>query len=418
MQRIITRKDFLRLAAAVGGSALIGVSLTGCDAADRMLLHRQTVTDHAGRTLEVPTIEDIHSIFFTSGLAQVYITALCPELLGGSASKYTEEDLQFMPEGVENLPYMGTLHNNDEIDREALLVEDIDIMFSISGVGLTQQDISEADEIEEQTGIPVVCVDGTFDKIGDAFRFLGQVLDREERAEELALYCEGIWEEVHAVVQTIPESERIRLYYAEGPEGLQTEPETSQHMTAFLEAGAIDVALCEETYGGGMTDVSLEQVLKWDPAVIVAWDSELRGGAVEDIRTNPDWSTIQAVKDGRVYPMPNLPWAWCDRPPGVNRLMGLQWICNLLYPQYYDIDIVERAQQFFQVMLKVDVDRQLIIDMLDNSYNPAQDTPADRVDGESVSDLQEKGVEADLAGEGGPDSGDVEVDAAAESVEE
>ncbi len=369
---VITRRDLLKGAAGVAVGAMGVSALAGCTTADRVLLHTQTITDDADRTLEVPSADSIKSIFFTSGLAEVYITALAPDLLGGTASKYTEEELEFLPDGIENLPYMGTLHNNDEIDREALLVEDIDIMFSISGVGLTTQNITEAEEIQEQTGIPVVLVDGSFDKVGTAFRFLGEVLQRQERAEELAVYVDSVYQEVHAAVQQIPQDERIGVYYAEGPEGLQTEPETSQHMLAFLEAGALDVATCEETYGGGMTDVSLEQVLKWDPEVIISWDSEIRGGAFEDIQTNPDWSTIAAVKDGRVYAMPNLPWAWCDRPPGVNRVMGLMWVCNLLYPQYYDIDICERTQEFFQVMLGVEVSRERVLDILGNSYPPNQ----------------------------------------------
>ncbi|MCD8316205.1 MAG: hypothetical protein LUB61_02210, partial [Eggerthellaceae bacterium] len=111
---------------------------------------------------------------------------------------------------------------------------------------------------------------------------------------------------------------------------------------------------------------------KWDPPVIISWDSVLRGGAYNDILTNPLWADIQAVKDGRVYAMPNLPWAWCDRPPGVNRLMGLQWICNLFYPDYYPIDIVERAQEFFKVMLDVDVDRDVIVDIFGNSDYPSE----------------------------------------------
>ncbi|MGN0039095.1 MAG: ABC transporter substrate-binding protein [Coriobacteriales bacterium] len=370
MTRELSRRDFAKLAAMAAASIAGGSTLVGCSLADNVIMHKQTVTDDAGRTLEIPTADAIESIFFTSGLAQVYIVALIPEKLGGSAAKFTEEELQYLPEGIEDLPYMGTLHNNDEIDREALLVEDIDIMFSISGVGLTSANISEAEEIQAQTNIPVVLVDGSFDKVGHAFRFLGEVLDRRERAEELAAYVDKIYAEVSGVVATIPMEDRIPVYYAEGPEGLQTEPETSQHMLAFLEAGALDVATCEETYGGGMTDVSLEQVLKWDPEVIISWDSEIRGGAYDDIRTNPSWSNITAVKDGRVYAMPNLPWAWCDRPPGVNRIIGLEWICNLLYPDIYDIDIVERTQEFFKVMLDVEISREQALDVLGDSYPP------------------------------------------------
>lgn len=370
MTRKYTRRDFAKLAAMAAASIAGGSTLVGCSVADNVIMHKQTITDDAGRELEIPTADAINSIFFTSSLAQVYIIALDPDKLGGSAAKFTDEELQFLPKGIEKLPYMGTLHNNDEIDREALLVEDIDIMFSISGVGLTSANISEAEEIQQQTNIPVVLVDGSFDKVGHAFRFLGEILNKQERAEELASYVDKIYEEVSSVVATIPEKDRIPIYYAEGAEGLQTEPASSQHMLAFLEAGAIDVATCEETYGGGMTDVSLEQVLKWDPEVIISWDSDIRGGAYEDIKTNKDWADITAVKDGRVYAMPNLPWAWCDRPPGVNRIIGLEWVCNLLYPDIYQIDIVERTQEFFKVMLNVEISRDQALDVLGDSYPP------------------------------------------------
>ncbi len=359
---------------AFAGGLLVtfAAGATGCsgakEVADSAILGVRTVTDHAGREVEIPTPSNIKSVFFTSSLAQVYITCLCPDLLGGTAAKFEERSLPYLPEGITDLPYLGTLHNNGEIDREQLLTQKIDIMFSISGIELTQQNISEAIEIQDQTRIPCLLVDGSFDKIPAAFRFLGDILGRESRAEELANFCDEFYQRVHKVVLTIPESEKIGVYYAEGPEGLQTEPESSQHMLGFLEGGAKDVAVCKETYGGGMTDVSLEQVIKWDPEVIIGWDVDTRGGAVDDIRTNKNWSNITAVKNGRVYAMPNEPWAWCDRPPGVNRLIGIHWVANLLYPQYYDVDMVEVTQEYFKAMYQVDVERETVEKMLGNSY--------------------------------------------------
>ncbi|MDR2197294.1 MAG: ABC transporter substrate-binding protein [Coriobacteriales bacterium] len=373
----LSRSDFLRLLASgfvVTLAAPTLATLGGCagmkSAADATILGRRTVTDDADRSLEIPTPDRIKTVFFTSALAQVYITSLSPDLLGGTASKFDEGQLRFMPEIVRSLPYLGTIHNNGEIDRESLLSEDIDIMFSISGIGLTQQNVSEAVGLQEQTGIPCLLVDGSFERIPSAFRFLGDILGREQRAEELAQFCEQSYQAVREVVATIPESERITVYYAEGPEGLQTEPETSQHMLGFLEGGALCAAKCDETYGGGMTDVSLEQVLKWDPEVIIAWDTDVRGGAADDIRTNPDWAQITAVRNGRVYAMPNEPWSWCDRPPGVNRIIGIHWVANLLYPDIYDIDMLEVTREYFQVMYQVEVDDETILGILGNSYPP------------------------------------------------
>ena len=64
----------------------------------------------------------------TSSLAQVYLTCMCADLLGGTASKFDENQLPFLPPGMENLKYLGTLHNNGEIDRESLLDEEIDLV--------------------------------------------------------------------------------------------------------------------------------------------------------------------------------------------------------------------------------------------------------------------------------------------------
>jgi iron complex transport system substrate-binding protein len=371
---MISRRDFSKLLGTGFVVSLAVPTLSACDSlrgvADAAILRKRTVTDHANRTLEIPTPSDIKSVFFTSALAQVYITSLCPDLLGGTASKFDKSALRFQPEGVERLPYLGTIHNNGEIDRESLLTEDIDIMFSISGIQLTRQNVSEAEDLQTQTRIPCLLVDGSFTKIPEAFRFLGDILGREARAEELAAFCERSYQSVHEVVATIPEKEKISVYYAEGPEGLQTEPETSQHMLGFLEAGARCAAQCEITYGGGMTDVSLEQVLQWDPEIIIAWDTNIRGGAYEDIRTNPDWAQIQAVKDGRVYAMPNEPWAWCDRPPGVNRIIGIHWVANLLYPDLYDVDIREVVQEYFKVMYQKDIDDATVLEILGDSYPP------------------------------------------------
>jgi iron complex transport system substrate-binding protein len=370
----LSRRDFTALLATGFVVTLGGSALAGCEgmktAADAALLGKRVVTDDVGRTLEIPTPNNIKSVFFTSALAQVYITSLCPELLGGTASKFDASQMRFMPAEVNGLPYLGTIHNNGEIDRESLLTEDIDIMFSISGIELTRQNISEAEGLQEQTGIPCLLVDGSFTKIPAAFRFLGDILGKEKRAEELATFCEESYAQVRAVVQTIPENQKIEVYYAEGPEGLQTEPETSQHMLGFLEGGALCSAKCDQTYGGGMTDVSLEQVLKWDPEVIIAWDTNQRGGAYQDIRTDPIWAQIQAVKDGRVFAMPNEPWAWCDRPPGVNRIIGIHWVANLLYPDIYAVDMLEVTKDYFKVMYQVDVDDATVLEILGDSYPP------------------------------------------------
>lgn len=411
MAKEVSRRRFIQfggltalsIALPVGGIA----GLTGCrsEAGDAVFRGERTITDQADRKLTIPTPEALERVYFTSPLAQVFVFSLAPQLMAGTAMTFTNQELAFLPEGTADLPNMGSLSGNGEIDREELVAQGVQLVLSISGVPLTASNISDADKLQKQTGIPVVCIDGSFDKIADAYRFLGDVLGTVERAEDLASYLERIYADVTAAVGDLGEAEKVSLYYAEGPLGLQTEPDVSQHALTFEVAGARNVAAVEEAQGLGMSNVSLESVIAWNPDVIVAWDDAVRGGADEIIRTKESWSTIKAVKDGRVYTMPNVPYAWCDRPPGVNRFIGIQWVANMLYPDLFDIDMVEALQDFYKRMYWVDVSTDQALAILGNSYPPhgkkAKYTPSpDYVDlsddtGLSVDELNNRATGGD-----------------------
>jgi iron complex transport system substrate-binding protein len=374
----MSRRSFIQFASACTVTLAAGATLAnlaGCDSlkvgADAAILGEQTIIDDTGRELVIPTPDRLERVYFTSALAQIYCFSMAPELLGGIASTIGPDKMKYLPAGIENLPNMGTLSGESgRIDREMLLKQRIQIVFSISAVALTEQNRSEAEELQEATGIPVVLIDGSFEVVSNAYRLLGQCMGREQRGEEIAAYLEDILARVTEAVSDIPEEEKINLYYAEGPLGLQTEPSTAQHALVFIVAGAHIVADVEGT-AYGMSDVSLEQVLAWNPEVIIAWSEEFRGGSENIIRTNQNWAPITAVKTGRVYTMPENPFAWLDRPPAVNRFLGLQWIANMLYPERYDVDMVKVAKEFYEVVYWVDnVTEEEIREMLGNSYPP------------------------------------------------
>lgn len=385
--RTMSRRRFLQFGGAAAFTLLLPATglMGGCSAEsvtealdnmgvksglDATLRGTREFTDSWGRTKTIPTADKLERVYFTSALAQIFVFTLAPQLLGGTGIQFTPEELKYLPAGTENLVYMGSLSAGGEIDREMLLKQDIQLVIDCSGTTLTASDVSTAQKLEDQTGIPALCIDGSFDKIGDAYRMLGEILGAEERASEIASYLERVYGDVTAAVADIPEDEKVKLYYAEGPLGLQTEPDRGLHALTFDVAGANNVAAVEETQGIGMTNVSLEMVLAWDPDVIIAWDDVIRGGADEIIRTDAKWSHISAVKNGRVYTMPNAPFAWCDRPPGVNRFLGIQWIANMLYPDRYDVDMVEETKKFYSLLYWVDITDDDARELLGNSYPP------------------------------------------------
>lgn len=368
-RRMLTRNA---LAMTLALFVLLGIlgATAGCRSAamDRVMLGERTVTDDAGRLVTIPTAKEIKRVYYTSALAQVFVFSLKPEVQGGTGIQFTKKELEYLPPGTSELKYLGTLSGGGEIDREALVKEDIQVIFSISGVTLSGSDIADAEKLQNMTGIPVICIDGSFDKIANAYRFLGDILGEGKRAEDIASFLEKIYSDVTGAVAGVKDEDRVSLYYSEGPFGLATEPDISQHALTFEVAKARNVAAVELTEGIGMTNVSLESIIAWDPEVIVAWDDVIRGGADEIIRTNPKWAMIKAVKDKRVYTMPNAPFAWCDRPPGVNRFLGIQWVANMLYPDLYDVDMVEETKKFYSKLYWKDITDGQAKELLGNSY--------------------------------------------------
>jgi iron complex transport system substrate-binding protein len=372
--RSCTRRQFFKTAATIGfaAAALGGTSLlSGCrsEAGDEIFRDVRNWTDDAGREIQIPTANAINSVYFTSGLAQVFILTLAPEVMGASCSKFSEEDMKYLSPELQGLKYLGAVESG-EMDVEAVMAQDIQIIFSISSIELTQANIDEAVDIQDRSGIPVVLIDGSFSKIAEAYEKLGDILGCESRAKELSDYCVDAHARVTEAVKDIAEEDKVRFYYAEGPKGLQTEPAESQHAESFIVAGGYDVASVEWFDATGMADVSLESVIGWNPEVIVTWDSEIRGGAEDIIRASADWAVIDAVKNERVYAMPNVPLAWVDRPMACNRYLGIQWLANMFYPDKFDVDMVEVGKEFYKLFFGVDVTDEEMKGFLGNSYPP------------------------------------------------
>lgn len=383
---MLTKKRSLAIVVMAACLAMALTLLAGCSGTDKAatespdnnatqtetvdLMADRTITDDAGREVTIPGVGALQKIYYTGTPGQIFCFTLAPELAAGTTMEFSDAELAYLPEGTGDLPYLGTLSGGKELNPEAIMAEGVQVIFSVTTGKPGDSDASSADDLQSQTGIPVVVLDGTLDATPTTYRTLGALLGKEDQAEKLASYCETALDNVDAAVATVPEDQRVRLYYAEGSEGLQTEPKGSTHSLAFDRAGADNVAQdVEAQKGKGMSPVSLEQVLAWNPQVIVAWDDVVRGGADELIRTDANWSTIDAVKDGKVYTMPNVPFSWCDRPPAVNRILGIQWIANTLYPEAYDVDMVEVTKEFYSLFYHANVTDEQAREILGNSYN-------------------------------------------------
>jgi iron complex transport system substrate-binding protein len=207
--------------------------------------------------------------------------------------------------------------------------------------------VSLADNVQEQTRIPYVLIDGRFAATPAALRLLGDVLGLKARGEELARYVEATFAEIDAVLGSVPRSERPRVYLARGPDGLETGVVGSINTEIIERAGGRNVA--EAAGQRGLVRASMEQVIVADPEIILTWDRNFFARVTKD----PLWAGIRAVREARVYLAPTAPFGWIDRPPSLNRIIGLKWVAGLFYPDKLGHDLRETTRTFYRLFYHV-----------------------------------------------------------------
>lgn len=136
-----------------------------------------------------------------------------------------------------------------------------------------------------------------------------------------------------------------------GPEGLETGGRGSINTEIIERVGAINVA--EGLGGRGNTaNASLEQIVAWQPDVIVTMDRRFFQG----VKDKPGWSEVRAVAQKKVHLAPSLPWGWIDAPPSLNRLIGLSWLLATFYPAEAAVELKAETRSFYSLFYGVTLD--------------------------------------------------------------
>jgi iron complex transport system substrate-binding protein len=212
-----------------------------------------------------------------------------------------------------------------------------------------------ANQLAEQTGIPIVNISSGLKDTPDSYRVLGKILGDEARGNELADYTKNILDSVSAMVAKVPDSEKVSIYYAESADGLATDGLDSMHTEVINFVNATNVVTMDTSASGKGTKVSMEQVVNWNPDVIIA-NAQMGGSDfVKTVYTDSTWAGINAVKNPRIYPPAGLPFNWFDRPPSIARVLGVEWLAYELYPQYVTVDFKSDVITFYKTMYGVDI---------------------------------------------------------------
>jgi len=302
------------------------------------------VTDSAGRKVTLPI--KVTRVFAAGTPAAITLYTLAPDLLAGWPDPLRGDQLAYLPPKYAALPVTGRLTGRaNTANVEAVLAAKPDLVLDIGTIAPIYASL--ADRVQAQTGIPYVLLDGALTKTPSLFRQLGEIIGVDASAP--ASYAADLLALVKQRVAYVPPGERARVYYARGPEGLETGLAGSINAEMLDFVGAKNVAATGEKRN--IATISAEQILAWNPDDVVTIDQRF----YKSVWHNPIWEEVDAVRSKRVFLAPDKPFGWFDSPPSANRLIGLKWLCNKLYNGLFTGDFAAETHDFYRRFYHIDL---------------------------------------------------------------
>ncbi|UAX00694.1 ABC transporter substrate-binding protein [Proteus terrae] len=300
------------------------------------------------------TIPDSPERVATSWNAQNAILAM---LGAGDKIVSTTDLVKTIPFFTEIVPAIKTASisskgNNNTLNIETLIVSQPQIFFATGKLSDAQMTALK------NAGISVALLkSGSMDALLERTLITGEILgsSSHQLANDYLAYFQRNEALVKSAVSEISTNKPMKVYHAFGSP-LRTSGAPSLNHDWITLAGGINVA--EHWFDNVPSragDVSLEQVIHANPDVIVtmyARDTEI-------IKNAPEWQSISAVREGRVYTNPKGLFWWCRET--TEEALQFLWLATVLYPeQTKHINISKETQQFYKTFFNITLtDQQL-----------------------------------------------------------
>jgi iron complex transport system substrate-binding protein len=308
----------------------------------------RSVTDSAGRTVEVP--DHIARVFAAGPPAAVLLAVLAPQDMIGWVKAPSDAAKAYLPPAVRDLPELGRLTGKGgkpDLDKLKAAKPDLIIDFGTIAPGYA----ALADQVQAETQIPYLLIDGSLQNTPAELRLVADILGVHDRGEALAQAAEARLAEVGQVLAKVPATARPRVYLARRDDGLQSGAKGSITNEIIPLIGGTDVVPALPGKGG-LVVVATRDLAQWAPDTIIT----LEHGFAAKTATAPDWQSVPAVAQHRVFVAPELPFGFIDEPPSINRLIGLPWLLHTLYPEEATGDLKQQVRDFYHLFYQVDLD--------------------------------------------------------------
>ena len=321
---------------AVLALCLIAALLCGCAATGgQQAVGTITVTDCAGRTVEVP--KDPQSICCVCPFSGPIIV-MCGygDRVTTACNNMTRSSLLTMI--CPGIAEAVVVKSSGSVNAEAVLEYGTDLIFVNDGTYETAEERAKLDSL----GIPYVVIG--FDDLEsqlEAMLVIGRALDAEEKMRDYTDWCKSVYTDVQQALSKAPD-DPVELYHAVN-EAVRTDYAGSICGEWITMTNVKDVSLGSDlTVEGGKAYTTLEQIYAWDPDVIICNEA----GVDDYILSDEKWAGLRCVRDGAVYQIP-VGISRMGHPTSTETPLALMWLAHLLYPEQYEIDYIQTLKDYY-----------------------------------------------------------------------
>jgi len=325
--------------AAASSSRLLPARLAGQD--------QRTITDNLSRTLSVP-VKVNRVLSLQSEITRLIVALGAADRLVGIDYFLRTNDRLFRiiyPDQVR-LPLTSMADYN--VNMETLTRLNPDIIFG------APEDRKVCESLQAKIKVPVVALasTGRFDRLLEELKLLGDILNRKERAAELAAYFKEIIAGIQNIVLEEPRAKKPRVYLTFYG-ALNRTPVFYEPVNA---AGGINLAqdLGPSSLGVDKAVVDVERIIKWNPDFILIhgnYPPRERIVTVENVLRDPRLAAVAAVKNKKVFYTFGF-WNWWDMG---QVLVESLYLAKLFYPdKFAGVQIDKEGNKIFKKIYGVD----------------------------------------------------------------
>ena len=332
-----------------------------------------TITDHADRTVTVPTDPKkvaILDIYPLPSLLTVYLNS------ADSIVAMEPVSMNAAKAGILSQLYPDILNvntdimNGDDVNMEALAALQPDVVF----YNAAKKD--EAQQLEDAglTDVGISATKFNYDAIKTYQEWMS-LLDQiypdyaGKRGTQAGDYASQVYNDVQDKVKDVTDKQKVLFLYQYDDTAMVTSSSKFFGQWWCDAVGAANVA--QDVPADNMNaKITMEQVYEWNPDVIII--TNFTKTTPDDLYNNAigsdDWSSVKAVQDKRVYKMPLG--VYRTYTPGIDTPLTLEWLAQAVYPDLFsDVDVASDVKDYYNKLFGV----TLTDDQISAMYTPNRD---------------------------------------------